>query len=155
MRWLSLRDPLPLYPWSWLDQMDQFQREMEALFERTGEVEPQPTTSGVYPPLSLYETPEAFVVRAEVPGLEREDIGVSIEGKRLTLAGKRTLELPEGTTRSWQRREQQAGVFRRTLELSQPVDAEKIAASYRHGVLEIRLPKTPEHQPRQIEVRVA
>ena len=140
--WLS-------HPWfdPWPDLGDLHQR-MDRLFERvTG---PSLSGGGVSPPVNLFETSDAYVLTAEVPGIRSEELEVTLEHDRLTLAGERRIEYPKEA--SLHRAERRGGSFRRTVQLPSEVDGEKVEASYRNGVLRIRIPKAPEHQPRRISV---
>lgn len=141
--WLT--DPRPGDPWSALDQL---RRGMDSLMEHweTGAVR----QTGVFPPVNIYEAGDAYVLTAELPGLSSDQIEVSVEANRVTLRGERKIEYPAEAGRH--RLERQAGFFRRTLELPLEVDAGKAEAVYRHGVLMLRIPKAPQHQPRRISV---
>ena len=108
---------------------------------------------GVYPPVNLMETPEAFVLTAELPGVAPEDIDVSLEGKTVTLSGQRKIEYAAGDGVAVHRRERQSGHFKRAFELPKSFDVGAAEAKHSAGVLELRLPKTPESKPRQIEVQ--
>lgn len=110
-------------------------------------------SQGVYPPVNLHETPDAFVLTAELPGVAPEDIDVSLEGKTVTLSGQRKIEYAAGDGVAVHRRERQSGHFKRAFELPKPFDVGAAEAKHRAGVLELRLPKTPESKPRQIEVQ--
>jgi HSP20 family protein len=107
--------------------------------------------TGVHPPVNLYETGDGYVLTAELPGLRVEDIEISIERDRLTLHGERRIEHPHDA--SVHRVERRAGAFRRTVQLPLEVDGEKVEAVYRNGVLTLRIPKAPQHQPRRITVQ--
>lgn len=136
-------------PWS-LDspsEVGELRRRMEELFDGAGA---GVTRSGVYPPVNLYESADGYVVTAELPGLRVEDIDISVERDRLTLRGERRVEHPQDA--SLHRVERRAGAFRRTIQLPVEVDGEKVEAVYRNGVLTLRIPKAPEHQPRRITV---
>jgi len=141
-------------PWaadSW-GSLDQLRREMDTVFNRFGA--PSTAARGVYPAVNLYETADAYVVSAELPGVELADIDVSIEGTTVTLQGQRKIDYPsEGA--SVHRRERQAGNFRRAVQLPAEIETDKVEAAYRNGVLMVRLPKSPEHQPRQITVQAS
>lgn len=104
------------------------------------------------PPVDVAETQEKILVRAEVPGLKQEDIQIEFENGLLTLKGDRRLEKNEGTT--WHRVERTYGAFSRSFTLPRTVDAEKIAATYREGILEIEVPKREEAKPKQIRIAV-
>lgn len=140
-----LPDPHPGDPWAALDQL---RRGMDSVLERWGS--PPLRQAGVFPPVNIYETPDAYVLTAELPGLSSEQIEVSVEANRATLRGERKIEYPANAGRH--RLERQAGFFGRTVELPVEVDAEKAEAVYRNGVLMLRIPKAPQHQPRRISV---
>jgi HSP20 family protein len=108
----------------------------------------------VFPAVNLYEREDAFVLTAELPGVRPEDVEVTLEGSTVSIRGERKIEYPEGDT-SVHRRERQSGSFRRAFELPVPIDADKVEAIQRNGVLMLRLPKSAEHQPRQISVRAS
>jgi HSP20 family protein len=94
-----------------------------------------------------------FVLRADVPGLSESDIQINLAGNTLTLRGERKLEVPEG--HSVHRRERSAVRFAKSYELPARVDADKVNATLKHGVLTLTLPKAAEAQPRQISVKAA
>lgn len=139
-------------PWGSLDQM---RREMAELFDAWRGHAPRPVRSSIYPAVNLFETAEGYALVAELPGVREEDLGVSVERNRVTLRGERRIELPDDERTTLHRRERQSGVFRRTVELPFEIDAEKVQASYRLGVLRVHLPKRPEDQPRQIAVAIS
>jgi HSP20 family protein len=144
-------------PWgedSW-STFDELRRGMDDLLHRVlpaGGAVPA-ARAGAYPALNLYETPDGYVLTAELPGVAGDAIDVSVEGDRVTLRGERRSERP--TEASIHRRERPTGEFRRALQLPVPIDADKVEATYRSGVLTLRLPKAAEHRPRQIRVRAA
>ena len=102
------------------------------------------------PRTDLIDNGEALVVKAEVPGMEDKDLEVTIEGKALTIRGKRENAVPEGYT--VHRRERGAYEFSRAFNLPCRVDSEKVAASLKDGILELTMPKVPEAKPRQIAI---
>ncbi len=106
------------------------------------------------PLVDVYEAQDAFVIRAELPGLRQEEIEVSIHDNILTLRGERK---PDAKVKeeSYHWRERFTGPFHRTLSLSAVVDTGGVKATYREGVLEIRLPKKEEARPRTIKVEAA
>lgn len=131
--------------------LDQLRREMDTLFNRFGSPAPLSASwRGVFPAVNLWETADAYVLTAELPGVTSEDIQVSLEGTSLTLQGQRNIDHPEGA--SVHRAERQGGTFRRAFELPAAVDPDKVEAVHKNGVLLLRLPKTPESKPRQISV---
>lgn len=112
-----------------------------------------PSGRGVYPALNIFEEEggEAIVLKAEVPGMKRDSLEVEAVGNRLSVAGVREIPSPEGEFR-YHRRERQAGEFRRVFRLPYEVDREKAMASYRDGVLTVRLEKAEAAKPRQIQI---
>jgi HSP20 family protein len=143
-------------PWaaaSW-GSFDQLRREMDHLLDRFGGA---PAWSGdwrgVFPAVNLYETADAYQLMAELPGVAPDEIRVSLEGSTLTLEGERKIDYSRRDETSLHRRERQTGAFRRAFELPAPVDADNVEATHRNGVLTLRLPKSPDAQPRQISVR--
>lgn len=130
---------------------ERLRREMDEVFGRFAGGGLASARSNVFPPVNVYETHDAYVLTAEVPGLRIEDLNVTIESGRVTLRGERKIEFPESA--SLHRRERQSGFFRRAVDLPQPVESEKVEAHYRNGVLVVKLPKTAASRPRQIDVQ--
>ncbi len=131
--------------------LDELRRRMDELFERVPGGSPVASRAGVFPAVNLYESGDSYVLTAELPGLRAEDIDVAVERDRVTLRGERRIDHPEDA--SLHRVERRAGAFRRTVQLPLEVDGEKVEAIYRNGVLTLRIPKAPEHQPRRISVK--
>jgi HSP20 family protein len=106
------------------------------------------------PPVDIYETDEHdVVIKAELPEMRREDIHLTFENNILTIRGERKLER-ETKRDNFQRLERQHGTFSRSFTLPATVDASKISATYKDGVLTVRLPQREEAKPKQIEVAV-
>ena len=104
------------------------------------------------PAVDIYETPEHEVVlKAELPDMKREDINVTFENNVLTLTGERKFH-EEARKDSYQRMERHYGSFSRSFTLPATIDAARISASYKDGVLTIRLPQREEAKPKQITV---
>ncbi len=106
------------------------------------------------PSVDVFEKGDDLVIRAELPGVQREDIAIDIDDGTLTLQGerKRDQEMEDGRT---YRVERSFGRFTRRFDLPKTVDASKISAQYKDGVLEIRLPKMDEAKPRKIQIQAA
>ncbi len=106
------------------------------------------------PPVDIYETDaHEVVLKAELPDMKREDINVTFENGVLTLKGERKFG-EDVKKEHFQRVERRHGAFSRSFTLPNTVDAGKIAASYKDGVLTIRLPQREEAKPKQIAVNV-
>ena len=103
------------------------------------------------PPVDVYETKDELVIAAEVPGLNQKDIHLSITGDVLTLKGERPWK-PEVEQGNYYRNERWSGRFERTLPLPIPVQAAKVKATYRDGVLTVTLPKADEIKPKEIKI---
>ena len=105
------------------------------------------------PAIDVYETKDDLVVAVEVPGVKEKDIHLSIVGDMLSLRGQRPAD-GQVKEESFHRIERWSGSFERHVQLPIPVQADRVRASYRDGVLEIRLPKVEEVKPREIKIDV-
>lgn len=106
------------------------------------------------PAVDIYENDGELVVEAELPGLEKGDIKVNVEDGVLTLKGERKLS-EETKEEDYHRVERAYGTFTRSFTLPDTVDAEKISAKHKDGVLRVSLPKKPEAKPKVVDVKVA
>ncbi len=104
------------------------------------------------PPVDIFERGESLVLRAEVPGVKSEDVDVRVENGVLTLQGQRTRE-EEIEERNAFRLERQFGAFTRSFSLPTTVDAAKIGAKLKDGILEITLPKAEEAKPKKVRIQ--
>lgn len=134
--------------------MNQLQNEMDAMFGRASSGG-NSAGRGVYPPVNLYETNDAYVLTAELPGVDPGDIHVSLENTTVTLQGERKLQEATTEDASFHRRERSTGTFRRAFELPVAIDGDNVEATHKNGVLVLTLPKSPEAQPRQISVQAS
>jgi HSP20 family protein len=105
------------------------------------------------PALDIHEDKENFVVKAELPGIEKKDVNVSFQDGCLSISGERKAETKSEDTEVYHT-ERYFGRFQRTVALPAAVATDKIKAQYRDGVLTITLPKTEEAKPKQIDVAV-
>ena len=112
-------------------------------------------TSAWVPPVDIYQDGDReIVLSAELPDMAREDIDITVENGTLTIKGEK--KLPETVKEDQYRRtERRYGAFSRSFTLPTTVDAVKVQAEYRNGVLTVRLPLREEAKPRQIRVNVA
>ena len=109
--------------------------------------------SGWTPALDVYEDKDNVYVRAELPGMKKEDIDVSLHNGSLSISGERKAQ-EEFKDAEVYRSERFVGRFQRTLSLPTAVAADKIKAQYKDGILSVTLPKAEEAKPRQIDVSV-
>lgn len=113
----------------------------------------QPTPSKWHPAVDVLESKDSYLIRAELPGMKREDIKVEVKDETLVLSGERTSEKPaEGV--EYRHVERVNAKFWRSFSLPETVKHDGIEATYKDGLLEIRVPKAEEAKPRQIEVTV-
>jgi HSP20 family protein len=131
------------------DEIDQLFE--SPLNELTGSA--QQFLSGWLPALDLYEDRDNLVLKAELPGLRKEDIEISLHGDVLTLSGERKEEDRHRDAETY-RAERFLGRFQRTLTLPVAVDAGKIEAAYKDGILTVRLPKSEKAKAKQIEIKI-
>jgi len=111
------------------------------------------THSGWVPAVDILETAEKdVIVKAELPEMKREDIKVAFENNVLTIEGERAYDKGDETRDTYHRVERGYGAFRRSFTMPSAVDASRIEADYRDGVLTVKLPRREESRPRQIQV---
>lgn len=140
-----------------LREMSRGEREMEDLLGRFFRDWPWPGRGGEArgwaPAVDLVDRKEEVVLRADLPGLDQKDLEVHVEEGVLTIRGERKGE-KEVREEDYYCCERWAGTFARSLALPPGVDPEKIKATFRNGVLEVRLPKTKEAKGKRIEIKV-
>jgi HSP20 family protein len=105
------------------------------------------------PAVDIHETEDGYVVKADLPGIKKEDIQIDLKDSTLTLKGEKKFE-QKVSKDNYIRTERAYGTFVRSFTLPHNVDSEKIKASYKDGVLELTLPKKEEAKPKQIKVEV-
>ncbi len=131
--------------------LNQLRREMDRLFETEQPSNGMVTAADWVPAVDIRETDKAFIITADVPGVDPKDIEVNMENGVLTIRGERKEEKEE-EKEGYKRIERVRGTFYRRFTLPDTADAEKISAKSKNGVLEITIPKQEKVQPRKIEV---
>lgn len=116
-------------------------------------VDPMVAPLGWIPPCEITESPEMLVLVAELPGVAPDAVQLSLEGNILTLRGARAVEkpLPEATVHLYER---SYGAFVRSFNLPRSIDAERVKAEWKHGVLTVTMPKTTADKGRVIDIAV-
>lgn len=132
-------------------EMDRLQREMNRLMDGISGSE-SGTVSRGFPALNVWANEEHALITAEVPGIDVDDLDISIVGDTLTLTGRRPLPETDGDVQ-WHRHERWHGDFSRSLQLPFKIDSDNVEATYEDGVLRVTLPRAEEDQPRQIAVK--
>lgn len=137
-------------PWQ---QMSTLHQELNRMFENSSSplATTQPFFGGWSPAIDLYENKDSFFLRAEVAGMKKEDLEITLHDGVLTVSGERKAE-PVAETNETHRSERFFGRFQRSVTLPASVSSEGVTASYKDGVLTVTLPKAEEAKPRQINV---
>jgi len=136
-------------------EMNDFQTPFDRFFNtpffRVGPMSDEGRAELWYPSVDMFENGDALVIKAELPGMSKDDIDVNIDNGKLTLSGERKSE-KEVDEDKYYRRERTYGKFVRTFALPADADPDKIAAEFKDGVLKIEIPKPEGKKPRQITV---
>jgi HSP20 family protein len=117
----------------------------------TGYFEGMTTSTGVYPPVNIFEKKGDLVIVAELPGIKKESLQLQVKENTVKLAGERTINY--GDNISYHRVERNSSKFDRTLKLPINVEADKVKAEYKDGLLVIFLPRAESDKPRQITIQ--
>jgi HSP20 family protein len=129
--------------WDPFTGLEEMRREMNRVFDTT-----------FAPALDVVEEKDNFLVKVDLPGLSKDDASVTIQENFLTIKGERKHDVEKKDT-NFYHRERVHGTFTRTIELPTRVDAGKVLASCRDGVLHVTLPKTEEAKPKEVKVSVS
>jgi HSP20 family protein len=147
---------MDLVRWEPFDGLNKMQSRINALFDEVfdranGHL---PTYSHEsYPPVDILESRDSYLIRAELPGIKKEEISLEFKESVLTLSGEKKFEEPaEGVT--YHRSERASGKFTRSFHLPQAIKQECISATFRDGILEVHVPKADEAKPKQIAISV-
>ena len=138
-------------PISWRE-MDRLRRDMDRLFESTLP-RWQRQKPAKFPAINVWANKdEGVIVTAELPGINPDNVNISVTGDTLTLSGSRQPEATDETAQ-YHRRERTYGEFNRTFELPYSVNASKVEASMQQGTLRVTLPRAEAEKPRQISIQ--
>jgi len=140
--------------WSPFDRLNTLRDEMGRLFDFSFPSRDTGLFGGWSPALDVYDDKENFVVKVELPGMKKEDISLSLHDGMLTISGERAHERKNDSGETF-RSERYFGKFQRSVALPALVDASKVTASYKDGILTVDLPKSEDAKPKQIEVSVS
>jgi HSP20 family protein len=146
---------MPFAHWDPVRELLSLQEKMNRLIDQTlsrSHSEGEVSTSGAWAPaVDLYESDKNLILKAELPEVDQSDIELSIDDDRITLRGQRRLE-KEVSEKQFLRMERAYGPFHRTFELPASVDAEKVKAEFKRGILTVTLPKRASEKARQIPI---
>jgi HSP20 family protein len=148
---------MALIRWEPVRELSTIQNEMNRLFNTVFET---PTHgNGAHavrrwvPAMDLVEAEHDFVLRADLPGMTEKDVNIELEDNVLTVSGERKTEREE-RKEGYYRVERASGAFSRSLTLPEGVDPDAVAASFEHGVLEVRVPKPEARKPHKVAISV-
>jgi len=145
---------MELTPWKPFGEVGSLRKEMDNLWDRFfGEAYNKEIGETWAPSVDISETKDTYVVKAELPGLDANDIKVSISGDMLTLKGEKKKEKEE-KDENFHRMERYCGSFQRVFRLPTEVKTDKIKANFDKGILKVVLPKVEEAKQREVEVKV-
>lgn len=133
-------------------QMEQMKREMDRLFENYSGRRFPGRRAGVFPLINLSEDKNNYYVRAELPGLDSEELDIQTTGETLSISGERKIP-SESEKANYHRRERKAGRFSRIISLPGDFDHGRVEASLIDGILTVTMPKSEKAKPRQIKVK--
>ena len=144
-----------LVRWNPFGEMTAMQNRINRLFNvpywSAGRIDDD-TGMGMWNPVvDLYEKDEHFVIKAELPGVNKKDITIDLKDRVLTLTGERSYE-NDVKEENYYRRERSYGKFQRAFTLPADVDSEKIKAEFNDGLLKIEVPKPEEQQPKKVTI---
>ena len=141
-----------LMPWTGMGSLKQ---EMDRLFDRFLEVkwDELPALGEWAPSMDISETKDSLVAKVEVPGMEQKDIQISLQENLLTIKGEKKQEKEEKDER-YHRVERSYGSFMRSIRLPVAVDASRVTATFKNGLLTVTLPKTPAAKGTMIPIKV-
>ncbi|MFC2075705.1 Hsp20/alpha crystallin family protein [candidate division KSB1 bacterium] len=106
-----------------------------------------------HPPVDLVESEEDYKILLELPGVNKDDLSISVRDDLLTVAGEKKVESGRGKELNYRHYERSSGKFHRSFQLPHEVDREAIEADYTNGLLTLRLPRAETAKPREIPVK--
>lgn len=152
---------MALVRWDSSRELDTLQGEVNRLFSSFFDT---PTSRGGgngngtrrrwIPAMDLVETKDAFVLKADLPGIGESDLGIEVENNVLTISGERKAEHEE-QHEGYYRLERATGAFSRSLSLPEGIDPAAVSATFEHGVLTVRVPKPAQAKPQRVKIDVA
>ena len=149
--WRSARDWDPFQEMvSMRDRIDQV---FDGYFGRFSGISDEALERTWAPPVDIYENKDHIIVKAELPGMKKDDISIEVKGNVLTLTGERKHE-KETKKENYYRIERSYGKFSRSFTLPDSVKVDKVKANYKDGVIEISLPKTEKSKAKAIPIKV-
>ena len=147
---------MELARWEPFDGLVRFHSRINELFDEAfGRSRNLPSSASTvwYPPMDILESRDSYLIRAELPGMKKEDVNLTVQEGTLTLSGERKFDEPASGV-EYHRVERVAGKFSRSFYLPQTIKHDGISATFRDGILEVHVAKTEEAKPKQIAISV-
>jgi len=141
--------------WEWrspFNEWERMRRDMDRLMEGMLGSQYTGARAGVFPPLNITEDADNYYIRAELPGMNAEQLDLSVTGNDLSISGERTIPA-ENESVKYHRREREAGRFSRMITLPSQINPAKVSARNVDGVLTVLLPKAEAAKPKKISVK--
>lgn len=145
VRWDPLRNVATL--------QDRINRMFNEAFAGSTDFEDEVGMSAWRPAVDIFDTDNAIVIKAELPGIKKDDVSIDVKGNVLIIKGERFFD-KETKEENYYRKERSFGKFQRSFTLPDAVNPEAIKANFKNGVLEIEVPKPEEKKPKQISINV-
>jgi HSP20 family protein len=131
------------------DALVQFQQSLDA-FRASGWLNAGPSAGGSYPPLNVFRKGDDIIILTEVPGVRKDDLEIQVKGNTIRIAGRKAVQYGEGV--SLHRRERTSGTFDRALTVPVEIDAERVRAECRDGILALYLTRAEHDKPKSIAI---
>jgi HSP20 family protein len=134
------------------DNLERMKRQMDQLFEDFSSPTGQGVRTGVFPLINLTEDKSSYYLHAELPGVKADDLDIQATATSIAVSGERKIPSEVDSAR-YHRRERDAGKFSRMIGLPTEIDADKVEANLKDGILSVVVPKAESAKPRQISVK--
>lgn len=142
----------PRNPWTIFDELESLQADMSRLL-KSEEASLTSSRTRAYPPLNVWSSAEGLTIDAEMPGVEAQEVEISVVGDELSVRGKVNGH-PAVAGETVLRRERPVGEFQRTLQLPFRANTAAVKATFQNGILRIAVPRSEEEKPRKITIEV-
>ena len=141
----------PRSPWTVFDELESIQADMNRILAGDDAPRFARRARAAYPPLNVWSAAEGLTIDAEMPGVDPQDVEISVVGDELSLRGKVNAQAP-AAGETVLRRERPAGEFQRTLQLPFRANTAAVKATFKNGILRISIPRSEEEKPRKIAI---
>lgn len=141
-KWYPTRSPL-----------SDFSRRMNSILNTLSEEEEEPSVYSFDPAIDIQENGDKFELTAELPGVDKKDVNISVNEDVLTISGEKKKTVEKEDAQCY-RSERMFGKFERSFRLPDEVDQDKIEAKYENGILHLTIPKTEESKPKEREIKI-